>query len=99
MPLRPNPRVLLALAGLVVAVVLPPAVLVDRYLPREYASHSAQLYQGLWVLKIALGLNAVLWLAWPRAVRILDAARLPVAEPGPGDPPVPMGRTEWVFLG
>jgi hypothetical protein len=98
MPIRPNLRVLLALASLVVAAMLPPAALVARYLPPEYATRGAQLYQGLWLFKIALCLNAALWLAWPIAARILDASR-PATVPGPVEPPGSLGRGEWAFLG
>ena len=83
-------RVVLALASLVLAVVLPPAILVARYLPEEYASRGEALYQGLWLFKLALGLNAVLWLVWPAALRVLDASRSTVAEPKPAEHPGPL---------
>jgi Dolichyl-phosphate-mannose-protein mannosyltransferase len=99
MPIRPNLRVPLALAGAVVAVLLPAGAVVDRYLPAEYATRGPQLYQGIWLFKITLGLNAALWLAWPWAARSLDASRRPGAMSGPVATRTPLGRGEWVFLG
>ena len=59
-------RIVLAVLTLVVAVVLPPAAVVARCSRRSASGRPHELYQGLWLFKIALGLNAVLWLAWPR---------------------------------
>jgi hypothetical protein len=99
MRLRPNWRVLFALGCLVAAVVLPPGQLVARFLPHEYATRGSELYQGLWLLKLALGLNAALWLAWPIAVRILDASRNAAEVPEEERDGVRLGRGEWVWLG
>jgi hypothetical protein len=84
---------------LIVAIVLPPAALLARFLPREYASRGLELYQGLWLLKFALGINAVLWLAWPIAAKILDGSRNTAGGAVDERDSARLGRGEWGLLG
>jgi hypothetical protein len=91
-------RVVLAGLALLLAIGLPPGAILARVLPPEYAGRYDQLYWGLWLMKFFLGLNAVLWLAWPKTRLFLSTLVFP--SDGLENRPAqkPMGQGEWGLL-
>jgi hypothetical protein len=67
---KPIPRLTLfgfcaAFVLFAIAVILSPEAIVSRLLPGRYGEYRASLTQGLWLLKIACGIDAILCLALP----------------------------------
>jgi len=70
-------RIAVVFSGLCIfsALAVPPGALVDHFLPPAYQQYHRQMVWGLWLLKVMLAINGILYLALPRVLDKLFAVK------------------------